>query len=172
MVALGNKKIPTDISTPGTPERDVPEQIQLIAEFPSGLNILLVTTSTINQVGLPSIIRGQKATLYMGGNRIELKPEPPFSEDIDPEVFDHLEPSGEKIDEMEKNWFSCIRNGSLPLANINLAVRVQTVISLAEMSERLNTMCVYDEATRKITTGKGKDAREVAPITYGTLPLS
>jgi hypothetical protein len=46
---------------------------------------------------------------------------------------------------------------------------VQTVISLAEMSQRLNIMCMFDEKTRKITTGDGK---EVKAITYGTLPLS
>jgi hypothetical protein len=30
-------------------------------------------------------------------------------------------------------------------------------------------MCLFDEKTRKITTG---DGREIQPITYGTLPLS
>ena len=163
VVAIGNKPIHTDANTPGTPERDSPEQIELIAEFPSGLHIL-VTSSTINQVGLPSVIRGQKATLYMGGNRVELKPEKEFADEIDPQTFENLEPSGEKIPEMEKNWFNCIRSGDKPFANIDLAVRVQTVISLAEMSNRLQIVCLYDEKTRKITTG---DGREVAPLTYG-----
>ena len=168
VVALGNKAVHTDKYTPNTPERDVPEQIQLIAEFPSGLNIL-VTSSTINQIGLNSMIRGHKATLYLGGDRVELKPEKEFADDVDPESFEHLQPSGEKINEMEKNWFDCIRSGQKPYGNIDLAVRVQTVISLAEMSQRLNIMCLFDEKTRKITTGEGK---EIKPITYGTLPLS
>jgi predicted dehydrogenase len=168
VVCLGNRAVHTDKNTPGTPERDVPEQIQIIAEFPSGLN-LLVTSSTINQVGLPSMIRGHKATLLMGGDRIELQPEKPFADDIDPQVFEHLTPSGEKIYEMEKNWFDCVRSGQKPYANIDLAVRVQTVISLAEMSERLNIMCLFDEKTRKITTGDGK---EVKALTYGWTELS
>ncbi|MDB6121318.1 MAG: hypothetical protein JWQ71_311 [Pedosphaera sp.] len=168
VVCLGNKAVHTDSNTPGTPERDVPEQVQLIAEFPSGLNILL-TSSSINQVGLTSLIRGHKATLYMGGgDKIELKPEPAYSEEIDPQVIEHLEPSGEKIHEMEKNWFSCIRSGEKPYGNIDLAVRVQTVISLAEMSQRLNIMCEFNEKTRKVTSG----GKEIQPITYGTLPLS
>ena len=58
------------------------------------------------------------------------------ADDIEPESFDHLEPSGQKIPEMEKNWFDCIRSGQAPYGNIDLAVRVQTVISLAEMSLR------------------------------------
>ena len=69
----------------------------------------------------------------------------------------------------ERNWFESIRTGKEPNANIDLAVKVQTVISLAEMSERLNIMCLFDEKSRKITTGDGK---AVKPLTYGTLDLS
>ena len=56
-----------------------------------------------------------------------------------------------------------------PNANIDLAIRVQTVISLAEMSDRLKITCLFDEKSRKITDASGK---EIQPITYGTLPLS
>jgi hypothetical protein len=69
----------------------------------------------------------------------------------------------------EKDWFDCIRSGKLTNANMDLAIRVQTVISLAEMSDRLKTACLFDEKTRKITDGTGK---EMAAITYGTLPRS
>jgi len=57
----------------------------------------------------------------------------------------------------------------LPNANIEFATKAQVVISLAEMSNRMNMMCMFDENTRKVTTMDGK---EVAAITYGTLPLS
>jgi len=140
----------------------------LLAEFPSGLT-LLMTSSTVNEQGLNSMMRGHHGTLYFGGDRVELKPERPFAEEVDGVVLEGLKPSGEKISEMEKNWFHCIRTGEAPYANIDLAIRVQTVISLAEMSERLNIMCLFDEKTRKITTGDGK---VVKPINYGTLELS
>ena len=45
----------------------------------------------------------------------------------------------------------------------------QTVISLAEMSDRLKIACVFDEKTRKVTTDGGTP---ITPITYGTLPQS
>ena len=83
-------------------------------------------------------------------------------------MFDDLLP-GEAISHHEKNWIECIRTREQPNCGIDLAVKVQTVISLAEMSDRLNIMCVYDEKTRKITTGDGK---EIKPITYGTMDLS
>ncbi len=79
-------------------------------------------------------------------------------------------PSGQNLLGMEKNWFECIRSGKPPIGNIDLALRVQTVISLAEMSQRLNVACLFDERSRKITTGP--EGRVLEPITYGTLANS
>jgi len=69
----------------------------------------------------------------------------------------------------EANWFTSIRENKQPHANIDLAVKVQTVISLAEMSDRLQVACLFDEKTRKVTTG---DGREIKPLTYGWAELS
>src|SRR4030095_4239419 len=104
----------------------------------------------------------------MGGNRVEMKPERPFSDDIEPEEFDNLLP-GEDIKWHEKNWFECIRANKQPNAGIDLAIRVQAAISLAEMSDRLSATCLFDEKTRKITTENG---RELTPPTYGWTELS
>jgi hypothetical protein len=114
-------------------------------------------------------IYGHKATMNIGdsGNVIELVPERPFTEEIEGEKFAGMQ--AEDIRMHEKNWFDCIRSGKEPNAGIELAIRVQTVISLAEMADRLNMTCLFNEKTRKITTGDGK---EVKPINYGTLPLS
>ena len=165
--SIGNKSIGTDKNTPGTYMRDVPECVELLAEFPSGMQ-LLVTSATVNEQGIQDMIRGHKATLYMAGNRVEMKPEKSFSEEIDPMTIEGIKP-GEDIKFHEANWFDCIRSGKQPNAGIELAVRVQTVISLAEMSERLSVMCLFDEKTRQVTTG---DGRVLKPITYGSLPLS
>jgi predicted dehydrogenase len=163
VAVIGNKVHETDKNTPGTPMRDVPEIVQLIAEFPSGLT-MHICSSTVNETGTQELIRGHKASLYMAGNKVELKPEKPFSEEIEPMVSDAFKP--ESISAHEKNWFDCIRSGKEPNAGIDLAVKVQTVISLGEMSERLNVMCLFDEKSRKITDGSGKT---IKPITYGTL---
>ena len=167
VVCVGTKAIHSDKNTAGTPERDVPENIQLIAEFPSGFS-LMVTCSTVNEQGLPSVIRGNKGTLYLSGNRVELAPEKAYSEEIDPVSIDKIDP--ESIPDHEKNWFESIRANKAPNGNIDLAIRVQTVVSLAEMSERLKVACCFDEKTRKITTGL--NGTEVKPLTYGSCELS
>jgi predicted dehydrogenase len=164
VVSIGNKAIHTDEKTPGTYMRTVPENVQLLAEFPSGL-CLMVTSSTVNEQGLPSVMRGHHATLYFSGNRVELKPEKAFADEIDPETFDGLKP-GEDVGVHEKNWFDSIRANKQPHCGIDLAIRVQTVISLAEMSERLGVACYFDEKSRKITTGP--DQKELKPLSYET----
>jgi predicted dehydrogenase len=166
---LGAKNVHADKNTPNTPERDSPEHIEVLAEFPSGMQLLIVA-GTVAARSPGFVIYGHEATLDIGdsGERIKLTPEKPFSDDIDLQTFDGLSPI-EDIGAHEANWFSCIRTNSLPNANIELATKAQVVISLAEMSNRMNMMCVFDENTRKVTTMDGK---EVAAITYGTLPLS
>src|SRR5437588_4700533 len=149
VACVGSKSVLSDKLTPETHIRDVPEIVQLIAEFPSGM-VMHITSSSVNETGTQELIRGHKANLFMAGNKVELKPEKPFSEELEPEQFSGFQP--EDVPPHEKNWFDYIRSGQQPNANIELAVRVQTVISLGEMSERLNLMCLFDEQTRKIHT--------------------
>lgn len=186
MLATGNPQFPVRVTCIGTrnchtddnynkanvvqtPVRDCPEHIELLAEFPSGLTLQIVA-STVVARSPGFVIYGHEASLEIGttGERVQLIPEKEFSEDIDMQTFDGLTPT-EDIGLHEKNWFDCIRNNTEPNANIDLGVRAQTVICLAEMSNRLNMMCLFDEKSRKITTMDGK---EVDAITYGTLARS
>ncbi len=164
---IATKNVHEDTEKPA-PEREVPEHIQLLAEFPSGF-LITITCSTVNEKSPGFALYAHKATMNIGssGERVDLVPEKKFAEEVDPESFTGLQ--AEDIRVHEKNWFDCIRSGKQPNANIELAIRVQTVISLAEMSDRLKITCLFDEKARKITDASGK---EVQPITYGTLPLS
>ena len=123
--------------------------------------------TTVNEQGLPDILRGRKGTLYFASsqNKLELKPEGIFSDELDAETFQDPQPP-ERIELLEKNFFDCIRSGKTPMANIELAIRAQTVLSLAEMSERLGMACFFDEKTRAVKNGEGK---VVPALTYGSV---
>ncbi|MBI3414558.1 MAG: Gfo/Idh/MocA family oxidoreductase [Verrucomicrobia bacterium] len=181
VTSIGTKNVHSDKKTPGTPERDVPEHVQLSAEFPSGY-LINITSSTVNARSPGFAIYGHKATLEIGdqGNVIKMIPERTFAEDfdalsdterkslgIDPFPISGLQ--HEDIRVHEKNWFDSIRANKQPNAGIDLAIRVQTVICLAEMAERLGMTCHFDEKTRKVTDGKGK---EVQALNYGWSDLS
>jgi len=161
VVSVGNSKVGTDKNTPGTYMRTVPENVQLLAEFPSGL-ILMVTSSTVNETGIEDMIRGHHATVYFAGNRVSLKPEKAFADEIDPELVDGIKP-GEDVGVHERNWLDAIRGKGQANAGIDLALKVQTVISMAELAERRGVACYFDEKSRKITTSDGK---EIKPFTY------
>ena len=171
LLATGSPEFPVRVTSLGTrkitTDRDVPDNTQVLAEFPSGLTVMVIG-STVNEQGLEQVIRGHEATLYFGGNTVELRPERPFADLVDREVIENIEP-GVSVPAHINNWFTAIREDKQPSGNIDLAVKTQTVISLAEMSNRLGEMLYFDEKTRKATTGSG---REVPLITYGTLELS
>ncbi len=176
VISIGTRNVHTDRNTPGTPERDVPEHVQLVAEFPSGL-VLTVTSSTVNARSPGFVIYGHKATLEIGdqGNVLHMIPERAFADEFEglseterkALALDPIEGlQKEDVAAHEKNWFDSIRANKAPNANIDLAVRVQTVISLAEMSERLGIVAFFNEKTRKVTNAEGK---EIKPLTYGMM---
>jgi hypothetical protein len=168
VVSIATKNIDVDKNVPGTDERETPEHAQLLAEFPSGY-VLMITCCTVNGSTPGLSLFGHKANLNVDATagKVDLVPQREFGDEIDPENFANLQP--EEIRVHEKNWFDCIRSGKEPNANIDLAIRTQTVISLAEMSDRLKVSCLFNEKTRKVTTD---GSTPVTPITYGTLPLS
>jgi predicted dehydrogenase len=178
MIATGEPEFPTRVAALGTrkitTDRDVPDNTQILAEFPSGLSMMIIG-STVNEQGLGQVIRGHEATLYFGGNRLELRPERPFADLVDREEHEDIQP-GVDVSAHIANFFDAVRTGITPNADIDLAIKVQTVLSMAEMSERLGQMLYFDPETRKITTGGGElpaeRRAEIEPISYGTLALS
>jgi predicted dehydrogenase len=170
MLATGNPEFPRRVVATGTKQvstnREITDTTHLLAEFPSGLT-LVVAGSTVNQVGLQDMLRGRKATLYFAsqGNKVELKPESIFTDEIDAEEFNDASPT-ESIPRLEKNFFDCIRSGRMPVANVELAIRAHAVLCLAEMSERLGLALFLDEKNRTLKTG---DGRTVPALTYDSV---
>jgi predicted dehydrogenase len=173
LIATGAPEYPSRVACIGTkkvtPDRSVPDNTQLLVEFPSGLSMLVIG-STINEQGLGQVIRGHEGSLYFSGNRLELRPERPFADLVDREEHDDIQP-GVSVPVHMANFFDAVRAGD-PLkanGNIDLAIRAQTIISLAEMSERLGEMLYFDEATRSMRNGSG---RVFEPYDYPTEPVA
>jgi predicted dehydrogenase len=172
LIATGAPEYPTRVACIGTkkvtPDRTVPDNTQLLVEFPSGLSMLVIG-STINEQGLGQVIRGHEGSLYFSGNRLELRPERPFADLVDREEHDDIQP-GVSVPVHMANFFEAVRASDPQKANgnIDLAIRAQTIISLAEMSERLGEMLYFDEATRSLRNGSGK---VFTPHDYATEPV-
>jgi predicted dehydrogenase len=170
MLSTGSPEYPRRVCATGTrkvsTDREITDTTHLLAEFPSGLT-LCIAGSTVNEVGVPDVLRGRKATLYFSSshNKVELKPERIFSEEFDIQEFSNPLPVA-SVPRHRKNWLDCIRQGGQPNGNIDLALKGHVVLGLAEMSERLGLALFFDEKTRAIKTADGK---AVPPLTYDTV---
>ncbi len=164
LIASGNPEFPSRVVSLGThgiqnKDREVADTVQVLAEFPSGWSMLFVG-STVSEQGLEDMIRGDKGTIRFG-NKIQLNPERPYAEEVEPMEIDTSTPDlarfsrYENIPAHQQNWLESIRtnNPANCNANIDLAIKVQSIISLAEMSQRLNKAMLFDPVTRKITSG-------------------
>jgi len=127
------------------PDREVPDFAYLTADFDDFS--MIVMSDCVNEQGMRPMIRGNKATILFAGDSAQIIPERAFSDEVEQSTVP-LHGNGEPIPVHEKNWLDCIRSGKEPNANIDLALRVQIVIGLGELSQRYNHAFTFDPATR------------------------
>jgi predicted dehydrogenase len=129
-------------------KRDVGDTHLVTVQFPSGV-MLLVASGTANERGVEDLIRGQKANLLMGGGKLVLEPERPFSDEVERKEEEFPE-SKEVHAQHVLNFFQALR-GTAPLhCPIEDGVRIQAIVSMAEKSYRENRMVRFDAAARKM----------------------
>lgn len=131
----------------GKMDREVPDFTTIQVDFPEECTVMLLG-STVNEQGWQDMIRGNKATLYFGGSGVQVRPERVWAEEIEAGEEPVEGPSGE-IQEHHQDFLKCIREGGRPNCNIDLALRVQVMISLGEMSYRRGKTMHFDPKTRK-----------------------
>lgn len=123
------------------PDREVPDTIHLMADFPSG-HTMVVAGSTANEQGLETMIRGHKANMYLGGTEILIRPERTFAEEI--EESRTPAPGGESTEAHFHDFFRCVRTREKPHCHIDLAYKVHVTVALAEMAFRQNKIMRFD----------------------------
>jgi predicted dehydrogenase len=128
--------------------REVADTTMMMAEFPSGVMIFLAG-ATSNERGIEDIIRGQKGNLLFGGGKVQVQPERPFVEEL--EAKDETPPdAGETHAKHQKNFIESLRANRPPNCDVELGLRVQTVVSMAEESYRKGRMVHFDSARRRM----------------------
>jgi hypothetical protein len=119
-------------------------------QFPSGV-MMFLASGTANERGVEDVIRGQKANLLLGGGKLVVEPERPFSEEI--ERKEETFPESDEVHALHvKNFFQAQR-GAEPLnCPIEMGIRIQTIVSMAEKSYREGRTVHFDQAARKMRT--------------------
>ena len=131
---------------PKKPDREVPDLTTLMVDFPGGPSMMLLG-STVNEQGLQDMIRGTKGTVYFGSNSVDVKPERIWSEEV--EASSQQAGNGEPIEVHERNFIDCIRHGGTPNCSVDLACRVQVMITLGDLSYQKGKTFHFDPKTRK-----------------------
>ena len=160
LLAMGINEFPRTVSCVGGTlcdtdkgygePRDVADTTMMMAGFPCGVQIFLAG-STVNERGIEDVIRGQKANMLLGGLKVEIQPERPFAEEIEGKDETPAN-SGETHAKHQKNFIDSLRNNVPPNCNVELAIRVQTIVSLAEQSYRTGKTMHFDPVKLKASS--------------------
>jgi predicted dehydrogenase len=150
LLTLGSASWPLRVQAIGTrnvsTDREVSDTVHVLAEMEGGWTFSFVG-STVNEQGVTEQVRGHRATLYLAGDAPEVKPERPFAEEFETPTID-VKDSGENHVKHMRNWLDSIRDNKQPGCPMDLAIRAQAIISLAEISEVTGKTVVFDPAKR------------------------
>lgn len=150
MMTLGGQDWPVKVQALGTrrvsTDREVSDTVHVIAEMQNGWSFLFVG-STVNEQGLVEMVRGHRASIYLEGKEPEVKAERPYVKEIEGGTVAVKEPGADHI-RHQNNWLECIRENKQPNANVDLGIRAQAIISLAEISEVTKKTVLFDPVSR------------------------
>lgn len=130
--------------------RDVAENTMLTVVYTNSAMVFLAG-STVNERSVEDMIHGQKGNLYFGGGKVRIEPERPFADEVEAKDEPYEGP-GESQVEHHKNMFAAIRTGAKQNCDIELGLRVQTVVSMAIKSYRENKMVRFDPKNMRMIT--------------------
>ena len=128
--------------------REVADTHVVSVEFPSGF-LMILASGTANERGIDDVIRGHKANLVLGGGKLLLEPERPYTDELERLEETVLEPPNNHANHL-RNFFEALRGNEKLNAPVELALQVQTLVSMAEKAYRERTLVRFDAQSRKI----------------------
>ena len=107
------------------------DQINLTVQFEKE-HTMEVLGSSCNATGLETLVRGNKANLYLGGNNCELRPEQAFTEEVEGQSAKFETVPDQDL--LRMNWLECMRSRAPNQSPVDLATRVMVIVDLATRS--------------------------------------
>ncbi|MCH2147185.1 MAG: hypothetical protein MK073_05155, partial [Phycisphaerales bacterium] len=111
-------------------ERDIPDTFLMVADYPNEHSVVLSSVMT-NDVGLPTIIRGQHGTAYINDNK--LVGQRTWEAEFKAKNGNQMEvalPPHKRRDHMG-NFFDAVRNGDELACNVDLGCSTMVAIKMA-----------------------------------------
>ena len=124
------------------------DQVNINVEFENE-HTMVVAGSTANQEGLPTVIRGHRANLFLDGRRTRVQPEQLFANEVEERTVDG-EDHGDDQDELRRRWLDAIRTRGPSPSPVELAAKVMVIVELASRSMWEGAAFSFDPGHRKV----------------------
>lgn len=124
------------------PDREVPDTFHIILDYPTEHTIVVAAT-VANESGLPNLIRGKEASMYLDEGALQVRPERIYSEDMDPIKVPIRTPK-DLQKEHHRNFLQCMRTRRQPNCPAALACKVTVALALAVQSFREDKVILFD----------------------------
>ena len=125
------------------------DNINLVVQFETG-HQMFVCGSTCNNSGVETMIRGHKANIFLGGRNCEVRPESPYSEELEPMKVECPD-IGDDQDAHRVGFLSSMRTRQAPDSGVELGLKVMVVVDLATRSMWEGGAFTFDPKTMKTT---------------------
>jgi predicted dehydrogenase len=125
------------------------DNINLVVQFETG-HQMFVCGSTCNNSGVETMIRGHKANIFLGGRNCEVRPESPYSEELEPMKVECPD-IGDDQDAHRVGFLGSMRTRQAPDSSVELGLKVMVVVDLATRSMWEGGAFTFDPKTMKTT---------------------
>lgn len=151
---MGATSIPKSASCMGgiyvQHDRTVADAVTVTLDY--GDYVMILTGATNNEQGLQDMIRGNEATLYIGGNSVRVLPERPYADMLDL-IDERCDPAPLGAGRVHmKEFVDSMRSRQQPTWNVEATYNVMTAIAMAEESYLTGKTIKFDPRTESLYT--------------------
>ena len=154
-IPLGNEWPVRVVSAGGVfvhKDRETPDTFHALIDYEGGHTVFVAGTQA-NEQGLPVVIRGHEATMYLSGSDVEIRPERIYGAGRKQETY-RARDVGDSIAAHHRNFFDCVRRRD-PQTNCNalLGYKVDIAADMAVECWRQDKVLRFDPETQEVSAG-------------------
>lgn len=140
--------------------REVPDTFMLAADY-WAMHSVVIPSSMANNTGVPIIIRGNQADIYLEDHNLKVVAQEPFKKEFAAKHGkEELIITPEPREDHFTNFFRCMRTREQPVLNALTAYQIMCTIGMSIQSYQTGKHIYFDEKKQKTTTRPFKDMVE------------
>lgn len=131
-------------------DRETPDNFYALVDYEGGHTVFVAGTQA-NEQGLPVVVRGHEATMYLSGSDVVIRPERIYLAGRKEETI-ACRDVGDAIVAHHKNFLECVkRRNTRTSCDPLLGYKVSVAVSMCEEAWRTNRVVRFDPKTEEVT---------------------